>query len=150
MSFEHSKSLLGIALAIGCTLTWAGGTTLLKHGLNNTSVEIIPISSARMVFLIPVAISMFYITKEHKSKVKPNWKIVLIAVVTGLLSLVAANIFYLYSIDSIGTSTPAAIAASGPLIATPLSMLFLKEKVDWKIIIGTILTITGNVLVILL
>jgi drug/metabolite transporter (DMT)-like permease len=148
---NNNKTFLGIALALITTITWASGTTLIKYGLNHTDVDIIPINSARMIFLVPFALTIFFVTRKRNStKKKITWKSVSLVVVGSLLGLVIANVIYLMALDSVGTSTTAAIAASGPLISTPLSILFLKEKIDWEIIKGTILTIIGNILVVLL
>ena len=106
--------------------------------------------AGRLLFLIPLSVALFYVTKEHKKVKKITWKSFALVALAALLSLFVANICYLKALDLIGTSTPSAIAASGPLVATPLSILFLKEKVDWKIILGTVLTIGGNILVILI
>ena len=103
-----------------------------------------------MTLLLPITFTLFLATKKKTNHYKFSWKAVSFIVLGALIGLFASNIFYLKSIDLLtGTSTPAAIAASGPLITMPLSILFLKEKVDWKIILGTILTIGGNALVIL-
>jgi drug/metabolite transporter (DMT)-like permease len=148
---NNNKTFLGIALALITTITWASGTTLIKYGLNHTDIDIIPINSARMIFLVPFALTLYFATRKRKiTKKKITWKSVSLVVFGSLLGLVIANIVYLMALDSVGTSTTAAIAASGPLISTPLSILFLKEKIDWEIIKGTILTIVGNILVVLL
>ncbi|MCK5297511.1 MAG: DMT family transporter [Candidatus Heimdallarchaeota archaeon] len=147
--FENKK-ILGVILALLATVTWATGTTLIKVGLDRTDIDIIPISGARMTLLLPITFTLFLATKKKTNHYKFSWKAVSFIVLGALIGLFASNIFYLKSIDLLtGTSTPAAIAASGPLITMPLSILFLKEKVDWKIILGTILTIGGNALVIL-
>lgn len=146
-----NKTLLGIILALLTAITWASGTTLIKYALNQTEVDIIPINSARMIFLVPFALTLFFITrKKNNVEKKITGKSVSLVALGSLFGLVIANIVYLMALDSVGTSTTAAIAASGPLISTPLSILFLKEKIDWEIIKGTILTIIGNILVILL
>jgi drug/metabolite transporter (DMT)-like permease len=149
------KIFLGVLLAALTTLTWSGGTTLIKVGLNildaaGNDVGIIPINGARMFCLIPITLIIFTVTDRGDSKSEFNWKPILLVSIASVLSLVVSNILYLYALDLIGTSTPAAIAASGPIIATPLSILFLKEKVDWKIILGTLLTVGGILLVLLL
>ncbi|NHJ49788.1 MAG: DMT family transporter [Asgard group archaeon] len=147
----QNKTFFGIFLALVTTITWASGTTLIKYGLNHTDVDIIPINGARMIFLIPFALIMHFATrKKNEDKQKITWKSVSIVGIGALFGLVVANMVYLFALDVVGTSTTAAIAASGPLITTPLSVLFLKEKIDWEIIKGTILTIIGNVLVVLL
>jgi len=143
-----NKKVLGIILALLCTVTWSTGTTLIKIGLDRTDIDVIPISGARMTLLIPITFTLFLATKKKSNHYKFSWKAVSLVAFGALLGLFISNIFYLKSIEFLGTSTPAAIAASGPLITMPLSILFLKEKVDWKILLGTLLTIGGNVLVI--
>jgi drug/metabolite transporter (DMT)-like permease len=143
-----NKKAMGIILALLCTITWSSGTTLIKFGLDRTDIDVIPISSARMALLVPISFTLFLATKKKSNHYKFSWKTVSLIALGALLGLFVSNIFYLKSIDFVGTSTPAAITASGPLITMPLSVLFLKERVDWKIILGTILTIGGNVLVI--
>ncbi len=146
----QNKKILGVVLALLATVTWATGTTLIKVGLDRTEIDIIPISGARMTLLLPITFTLFLATKKKANHYKFSWKAVSFIILGALLGLFASNIFYLKSIELIqGTSTPAAIAASGPLITMPLSILLLKEKVDWKILLGTILTIGGNALVIL-
>lgn len=146
----QNKKILGVVLALLATVTWATGTTLIKVGLDRTEIDIIPISGARMTLLLPITFTLFLATKKKANHYKFSWKAVSFIIIGALLGLFASNIFYLKSIELIqGTSTPAAIAASGPLITMPLSILLLKEKVDWKILFGTILTIGGNALVIL-
>jgi DME family drug/metabolite transporter len=148
---SKNKTFFGIFLALITTITWASGTTLIKYGLNHTDVEIIPINGARMIFLIPFALIIHFVTrKKNEDKQKITWKNVTIVGIGALFGLVMANVVYLMALDAVGTSTTAAIAASGPLITTPLSVIFLKEKIDWEIIKGTILTIIGNILVVLL
>ncbi len=145
-----NKKVLGIFLAFLCTITWSTGTTLIKIGLDRTDIDIIPISAARMAIIVPITFTLFLATKKKTQHYKFSWKAVSFIILGALFGLFVSNIFYLKSIDILeGTSSPAAIAASGPLVTMPLSILFLKERVDWKIILGTILTIGGNILVIL-
>ncbi len=145
-----NKKIFGVILALLTTITWATGTTLIKIGLDRTDIGIIPISGARMTLLLPITFTLFLATKKKTNHYKFSWKSVSFIIVGALIGLFVSNIFYLKSIDILaGTSTPAAIAASGPLITMPLSILFLKEKVNWKIVLGTILTFGGNALVIL-
>ena len=147
---NNKKIIFGIILSTLAAVTWASGTLLIKFGLQNTDIDVIPINAARMFFLVPVSIPIFLALNRGDKKSKFSWKVVLLAILASIFSLVISNILYLLAIDLIGASTPAAIAASGPLVATPLAILFLKEKVDWKIILGTIFTIGGIVMVILL
>lgn len=142
--------LIGIGLSLFAALTWASGTTLIKFGLDNTEVGIIPINSARILLLVPFSFVSFLLTNKGERKSKFSWKGVLLIALSAILGNVISNLLYLFSIKQIGgTSTPAAISSSGPLIATPLSIIFLKEKIDWKVIVGTLLTI-GGILIILL
>ncbi len=145
-----SKLVLGIVLSIISSVTWATGTALIKYGLQQTDVNIVTLNGARMAFLVPISLVIFLSTNRGKNKSKFTWKNISFVAISALLGLVVANIIYLLAIKNIEASTTAAIAASGPLIATPLSILFLKERVDWKIIIGTLLTIGGIIIVIII
>ncbi len=156
-AIQSNKNILGITLAALTTITWASGTTLIAYGLSKTDVDVIPISAARMPMLIPIAFLIFMLNtkkedrKNFEWKSKSTWLSILLIAIGALMSLVAANVLYLLSIEKLeSTSIPAVIAASGPLVTTPLSKLFLKEKVDWKIFLGTLLTIGGMVMVLLI
>ncbi|NHJ84897.1 MAG: DMT family transporter [Asgard group archaeon] len=148
--FRNNSMFFGILLAILTSVTWASGTTLIKYALNNTDVEIIPVNAARLFVLIPVAFVIYMFNDGRKKKSNFSWKSVLLVVLGALFGLVAANIFYLQALDNVGTSTAAAIAAAGPMVTTPLSVIFLKEKVNWLVVIGTLCTIGGILLIIFL
>ncbi|MBD3191187.1 MAG: EamA family transporter [Candidatus Heimdallarchaeota archaeon] len=141
--------ILGIFLAILASFTWATGTTLIKFGLNQTEVTIIPINTARMLFLVPISFSIFIGTNRGKRKSYFSKTGILLICIGGILGLFAGNILYLWGVDTVGPSTSAAINASAPLVATPLSIIFLKEKINLRIILGTLLT-TGGILLIIL
>ncbi|HUT82271.1 MAG TPA: DMT family transporter [Candidatus Bathyarchaeia archaeon] len=148
LKLKKHANLVGVSFALIAALTWASGTSLIKYGLNNTpDVDIIPINAARMIYLIPITFTAFLFTYRKPPKKTPGWKSYLLVGIAALIGLVGANILYLIALDSLGTSTPAAIAAAGPMIATPLSIIFLKEKVDWKIILGTAFTIGGLIVI---
>ncbi|MFW9922908.1 MAG: EamA family transporter [Candidatus Thorarchaeota archaeon] len=151
-SIFKSKMVIGIILALITTITWSSGTIMIKYGLTiiDNDIAIIPINAARMTLLVPFSVVIFFSANRGNNKSKFTWKSILLVSVAAILSLVVSNILYLISINLIGASTPAAIAASGPLIATPISILFLKEKVDWKIILGTLFTIGGIIMIIFL
>ncbi|MBN1329398.1 MAG: DMT family transporter [Candidatus Heimdallarchaeota archaeon] len=148
LKLKKHANVIGVIFSLIAALTWASGTSLIKYGLNKTpDVDIIPINAARMIYLVPITLTAYLFTFKKPPKKNPGWKSYLFIGIAAILGLVGANILYLVAINSLGTSIPAAIAAAGPMIATPLSIIFLKEKVDWKIILGTTFTISGLVVI---
>lgn len=148
-SLSKKSFILGIFLALLASFTWATGTTLIKFGLNQTEVTIIPINTARMLFLVPISFSIFLGTNRGKRKSHFSKIAIVLIGIGGILGLFLGNILYLWAVETVGPSTSAAINASAPLVATPLSIIFLKEKINLRILLGTLLT-TGGILLIIL
>jgi drug/metabolite transporter (DMT)-like permease len=147
---ENKTLFLGIGLALISASMWTTGTLLIKFGLTLTNADIITINGARMLTLIPISFVVFMSSNKTTKKNKFTWKSVLLVMLGAAIGTVVGNILYLNAIDLVGPSTASAINASGPLIATPLSILILKEKVNWRIILGTLCTIGGILIIILL
>ena len=71
-----------------------------------------------------------------------------IVIIGAILSTLIGNYLYLVAVQKIGATTTSAISASAPMVSTPLSAIFLSEKVSFWLIIATVLTITGIILII--
>jgi len=78
----------------------------------------------------------------------PSRRISGIALVTGLFSIGLSLIVYSYAVKFVGATITSVLIASAPVVTAPLSALYLREDVNKKVGIGTILTILGILLVI--
>ena len=70
-------------------------------------------------------------------------------VVVGILGTGIGSWLYIYALAEAGTAKTVVLNSTSPLMAIPLSMLFLGERPTRRIALGTLLCVTGTLLVIL-
>lgn len=110
------------AVAAGVVRTPAGAVALMAFGLAFQRHEIIaPFHSARRLAAIAAA---------------------------GLAGTAFGSLLYVYAVLEAGAARTAVLSATAPLLALPLSVLFLKERVTTRIAAGTVLCVAGIVLVV--
>lgn len=68
--------------------------------------------------------------------------------IAGLFGYGVASLLYVASIKLVGATIGAVIGSTAPLFALPISMIYLREKVTWKGLVGTMATIIGIWLVV--
>jgi drug/metabolite transporter (DMT)-like permease len=66
----------------------------------------------------------------------------------GLLGTAFGSLMYVYSVTELGAARAAVFSATAPLMALPLSILFLKERMTVRIGIGTVVCVLGVVLLV--
>ncbi|NHJ41307.1 MAG: DMT family transporter [Asgard group archaeon] len=140
--------LLGILGAITTATCWAIGTIMMDQGLNE-NISGISANAFRMICITPIAISIFLAGNKGKMKSKFTKKGIVWVLLAGIIGNTLGSLLYIFALSFSEASTTAAITAASPLIATPLSIIFLKEKVSLMLIIGTLLTMCGIWLIIL-
>ncbi|MFW9922559.1 MAG: EamA family transporter [Candidatus Thorarchaeota archaeon] len=147
--------LLGLFGAIATAILWTAGTIMMDRAFLfyvspvNQSIASIPAGAYRIIVIAPISWGIFLIADRGKFKSKFTWKGILLVLLAGIIGNTAGGLLYVFALQYADPSTTAAITASAPLVATPLSIIFLKEKISWKLILGTILTIGGIWLIIL-
>ncbi|MHA1462594.1 MAG: DMT family transporter [Candidatus Heimdallarchaeota archaeon] len=140
---------LGIGGAVTTAICWTIGTVLMDQAFNDQSLEGLPATAFRIVCVTPISLLIFASSNRGKYKSKFSWKGVLFVILAGLIGNTAGGLLYAFALQFSTASTTAAITAAAPLIATPLSVIFLKEKISWKLVVGTIITMAGIWLIIL-
>ena len=66
-------------------------------------------------------------------------------IVTGLTT-VGATAFFLASVALAGAGRAAVLTATSPLFAVPFSIVFLGESGNWRVVVGTLCSVIGVVL----
>ncbi|MHA1504619.1 MAG: DMT family transporter [Candidatus Heimdallarchaeota archaeon] len=138
--------ILGIVGAAITAISWALGTIMMSRALVNVSdgiLDKLQANAYRIFCIAPIATIVFYVGNNGNQKSEFSWKGILFIILAGIIGNTAGSMLYLLAVSYLPASTTAAITASSPLIATPLSIIFLKEKFSWKLVIGTVLTIGG-------
>ncbi|NHJ86408.1 MAG: DMT family transporter [Asgard group archaeon] len=144
---SRRRIILGIVLAITTAFCWAIGTILMDVGITE-EISGISLNGYRLICASPAAIIIFFAGNRGKQKSQFTVKGFFLVLLAGILGNTIGGLLYVYALAYSAASTTAAISASAPLIAAPLSVIFLKEKMSLLLIMGTIITITGIWLII--
>ncbi|MEA2070328.1 MAG: DMT family transporter [Asgard group archaeon] len=145
---EKKRFVLGLITAFVTTICWTAGTLLLDISLT-TEINGLSANAIRMIGLAPLSIGIFFIADRGNNKSDFSWKSFWVIFAAGLIGNTVGGLLYIFALTYSTPSTTAAITAASPLVASPLSIIFLKEKFTWKLVIGTILTICGIWLIII-
>lgn len=66
----------------------------------------------------------------------------------GLIGTAFGSLLYVYSVTELGAARAAVFSSTSPLMALPLSIIFLKERMTRRIGVGTVLCVAGVVLLV--
>jgi drug/metabolite transporter (DMT)-like permease len=135
----------GLALAIASSIMFAFATVFMEIGV--TDIDPIDANLFRMIIGSLAMVPVF--SYSVKSQTKPlSRRSLRVVAVAGFFGMGLASLLYVASIKLVGATIGAVIGSTAPLFALPISILYLKEKVTWKGLLGTIATIIGIWLVI--
>lgn len=134
----HTRERLAPTLALMAALCWATGTTVLKYGLKEADIFVA--NSVRM----PLAALLLLAAARRwghlrRARLKP----VLIVLLAGLVGSCVGGVLFLFALQNAATARATTLVSTYPLAALPLAALFLKEKVVFRVVWGTLLAIGG-------
>jgi len=99
--------------------------------------------SGTAVLLIPLAIVPWLRFRWDKT----NWHNLGLAGLNGFLMLGVGSIFFLLALRDTGAAVTSVLSSTSPLFLVPMAVLFLKEQVTLKLVMGTIMSVLGICLV---
>ncbi len=132
-------------LMILSTLFWGGGAFIAAK---LSAPFIPPFTLTFLRFLIATLILFLIILIKEKNIYKLKKKDIPVFLFTGIIGMVGYHIFFFKASTYTTATNSSLIAASNPIITCLLSVVFLKEKLSSKGIIGIILSFTGVLLTI--
>ena len=141
---HHSS---GIALAIGAGVCWAVGSTLVKIGLSGASPAVVNMLRLPAVALVLIALIAWRENLTTFSKY--DWKSVFQIGGAGILEQGVGAILWFTSIELIGVAKATILTNTSPLFVVPFAVVFLKEKVTLRVVLGTVFCVFGIWLTIL-
>ena len=140
---EHPK--LGILAALGTALCWACGVTVFKVILTNTDPFIL--GSVRMLFLLPVLGLLTILPFGKRSSARHLTRFnILTMFLSGLIAVGVGDTFYLIGLEITKANVVAPLASTTPLFAVIIAVLFLKEEISKRVVVGTFLVTAGVML----
>ena len=144
---DPQRNRLGVLAAIIAAMMWALSTTLLKIGLAD-GTNIIAINSFRLP-LGAIVLSLL-IARFGDKNIWQGYTRASLPLLIGisLLSVGLGSVFWILSDQYAGAARASLVNAMAPLIGAPLAVIFLRERITWKIALGTCLAVLGVGLVI--
>lgn len=142
-TFAHRRPgwQIGLFLIILASVAWAISTTWLRAGSGDlgavaaAGVRVAATSAA----LMPVA---YYLRKG----VLPDgygWRGLTATAAGGILGIGLGSIAYVFAVQEAGAGKTAILTSTLPLFALPLAVIFLHERINLLVILGTLLCILG-------
>jgi drug/metabolite transporter (DMT)-like permease len=135
----------GVFMAGFTSLFWALAMILLApgtKGLDPVMVTSIRVLALALVFFGVVAVRRTW--PRLWALTAREW---IILAVGGLIGWGLGSIFFVMTIDMLGATRTAIITSTSPLFALPLSAVFLKEQINRAVLVGTVFTVAGVILV---
>jgi len=136
----------GVLLALGAALCYASSTVILKTGL--AEVDLLAANLLRMgtasLFLFGVEAFSFG-WGLPKGLGRRAFAIVALAGVANSLS----SLLYLTAVSFAGAAKASVLASTTPLFALPISLFLLHERINLRIVVGTVVAILGIWMVVL-
>jgi len=147
---QHNETPLaeqktGLLFALGASVLWAASMALVAPGMEG--LDPITVASFRTpaLALIFWGIVALRGTWRKLLKLAPReWVILFFG---GLIGWGLGSVLFLSSVTLLGATRAAIVTSTSPLFALPLCAIFLKEKLNGWVLVGSVLTVAGIVLV---
>ena len=136
----------GVVVAFLVLVCWATSDVVFQFGLIGVAPAEANFYRVLAASLILVPIFLFSLRGR---RVYPSRKSIVYASLIGIIALGFSLIAYSFAIKFVGATVTSLIVASGPMFTAPLSMVYLDEDVNRNVAFGTILTIIGVLMVII-
>lgn len=130
----------GIALALAAALCWSISTIIVKQALEG--VDLLAAACVRMgtAFLLLMLLELF----QSGGKTPPGLsrRTMGIMVVAGVIGS-ASTFLYLAAVSLAGAAKASILISTSPFFGLPLSLIFLRERINSRILLGTLITVFG-------
>jgi DME family drug/metabolite transporter len=146
---DRRHHLTGVGLAAAAAICWALASIATKIGL--TGVELLTATTIRMP-AAALALWLLLLRSEGWPPKLPPWRLPLPSLVSliaaGLLGPALSTYLWMLGIQEIGAARTDVVAATGPIFAVLLAAVVLHERLGWRVLAGTLLSVAGIMLVV--
>ena len=141
LSRERRRWRMGLLAVFAAPLFWAISTVWLKAGSGNLGPE-----AASIMRIVPVAMILLAAMYRAPPALRyGRYRLgdVVGAAIVGIFGMGVASVLYVSAIEDVGASRTAILTATVPLFALPLAVIFLKERVTPRVVLGTLVCTVG-------
>ena len=138
---SNTDGVKGIIFALLAGLCWAVGINLLKLALYD--IDPLVLNVIRLPFGALVLVILTLVRKGLVEYRRYTPKYLIQIGVAGLLDYAVGSLLFLVAMQLIGAIKASILSSISPLFIAPLSIIFLKEKLTKRVILGIIICTIG-------
>ena len=131
----------GVLLSLGATLLWGLSTTMLKPAIANLTV--VQANAIRLPTVALVLFGVWFATRHDVSLRQIDRRSLLVVAAAGIIGTGFGSLAFLGALSLIGPAKTATLSSSAPVFGLAFGVLFLKEKLSFRLILGISLCLTG-------
>jgi drug/metabolite transporter (DMT)-like permease len=147
-AFAEVLSRRGVVAAMTAAICWSIGFTAYKVALsNNNNANLVSANFVRTAAILPFLIVLVIGSRESKRLGRISKGDVGTLAIAGILALGVGGILLLLSQTLIENSKVVPLSSISPLFGLALASHYSGEKITARIMIGTILIVTGVILI---
>lgn len=132
----------GVLLVLGATVAWSCSTVWLQELTTNQNTIVVNAVRTPAVLLAVGGFAALHgdLGAVRRLSRRDLW---LVALVAGVLGSGLSSLAYVYAVQNAGSGLAALLNSLSPVLALPLAVLWLKERVTTPMIAGTLLSLAG-------
>jgi drug/metabolite transporter (DMT)-like permease len=145
LASPQQMSASGVTFALLAAVGWAISMILIAPGI--AGLDEIMVASFRtpaLSLLLWGLVAVRGTAPKLRTLSRRDWVILMAG---GLIGWGLGSVLFLLSVSLLGAARAAILTSTSPLFALPLSALFLKEKAPRSVLVGTLLTVAGIIVV---
>jgi drug/metabolite transporter (DMT)-like permease len=127
-------------LILACVV-WAISTAWLKAGLGD--LDVLAVGIIRIVINALILLPVAGLVGGRREIAGNGMRNTAALAAAGVLGIGIGSLFYIFAVQEVGAGRTAVLTSTQPLFALPLAVLFLREKITPKVVLGTALCILG-------
>jgi len=131
----------GLFLLILACVVWAISTAWLKAGMGD--LDVIAVGIIRIVINALILLPVAGLVGGRREIAGNGMRNTAALAVAGVLGIGIGSLLYIFAVQEVGAGRTAVLTSTQPLFALPLAVLFLREKITPKVVLGTALCILG-------
>ena len=131
----------GLFVLILACVVWAISTAWLKAGMGD--LDVIAVGTVRIVINALILLPVVGLVGGRREIAGNGLRNTAALAAAGVLGIGIGSLFYVFAVQEAGAGRTAVLTSTQPLFALPLAVLFLREKITPKVVLGTALCILG-------
>ncbi len=138
---EGGRLRRGVTFSLGATLLWGLSTSMLKPAIANLTV--VQANAIRLPAVALILLGVWFATRHGQSLRQIDRRALLTVAAAGIIGTGIGSFAFLGAIARIGPAKTATLSASAPVPALILGVLFLKERLTTRLVLGMALCLGG-------